>query len=66
MASNSDEQKPDEVKKAETSGGQTFDPTVTKEDKQLSADACVDCNGDGIKSPQSTQVCQTCQGTGKA
>ena len=27
---------------------------------------CPDCNGEGIKSPVDHQVCQTCQGTGKA
>lgn len=63
MASNSDEQKPEEVKKAEATGGQTFDPTAEQKNSALN---CPTCNGDGILSPQSTQVCQTCQGTGKA
>lgn len=66
MSLTNDDQKPAEVKKAEAQGGQTFDPTATKEDTQLPADACVDCRGDGIRDPQATQVCSTCQGTGKA
>lgn len=52
-----------EVKAAEAHGGQVFDPTAEKE---LPAGTCSDCRGDGIKSPNATQVCQTCQGTGKA
>lgn len=27
---------------------------------------CPDCDGQGIKNPTDTYVCQTCQGTGKA
>lgn len=58
-----DEVKSQEVLDAEQHGGETFDPTVDQKSSELN---CPACNGDGIKSPTDTQVCQTCQGTGKA
>lgn len=67
----SEEVKSEEVKNAEEHGGERFDPTTAeqseKSPEELLADGkCPDCKGEGILSPNATQVCQTCQGTGKA
>lgn len=61
MTLENDDKKSAEVKKAEQTGGQTFDPTV---EKILKAGDCVDCKGEGLKNQ--SQLCPTCQGTGKA
>lgn len=61
MALNNDDKKPEEVKKAEATGGQTFDPTT---EKQLKPGDCVACMGEGLKNE--SQVCPVCAGTGKA
>lgn len=67
MAKDSDNDKPAAVRQAELHGGETFDPTVASEDvSPVAAGVCPDCKGEGIRDPQATQVCQTCQGTGKA
>lgn len=71
MAKKSDD-KPKEVLEAERHGGQTFDPTEESSSNEptteelLAEGKCPDCKGKGILSPEATQVCQTCQGTGKA
>lgn len=56
-----DEVKSQEVLDAEKNGGTTFDPTEASDN----GNKCSDCNGDGVRSPEATQVCSTCQGTGK-
>lgn len=61
--SDTNDDKPVEVKDAERHGGETFDPTV---EPVVAADKCPDCNGEGIRDPLAIQVCQTCAGTGKA
>jgi DnaJ-class molecular chaperone len=66
--SNKDKQKSELIKDAEAQNGETHrsEEAVKTEPKPLAADACTDCKGEGISDPQDHQVCQTCEGSGKA
>lgn len=61
--------KPEQVKEAEKTGGESYTPETEKSQTaqatQAPANQCPDCKGLGIRNPNiDHQVCQTCEGRG--